>query len=80
MIAVNRPVTADLATLMTQRKLDVLFAPGYEDGALEILREKPDLRILDDCERRKSSPGERDMRRDAGRPPRAGPRPRAGRP
>ena len=65
-IAVNRPVTADLATLMTQRKLDVLFAPGYEDGALEILREKPDLRILDDCERRKSSPGERDMRRMLG--------------
>ena len=27
-IAVNRPVSADLAAAMTERKLDVLFAPG----------------------------------------------------
>ena len=44
----------------------MLFAPGYEDGALDILRRKPDLRILEDRERRKASPGERDYRRVLG--------------
>ena len=39
-IAVNRPVSADLAAAMTERKLDVLFAPGYEDGALDVLQRK----------------------------------------
>ena len=65
-IAVNRPVSAELATAMTERKLDVLFAPGYEDGALEVLQRKESLRILEDKERRKSSPGERDVRRVLG--------------
>jgi phosphoribosylaminoimidazolecarboxamide formyltransferase/IMP cyclohydrolase len=65
-IAVNRPVTAELAAAMTERKLDVLFAPGYEDGAVEVLARKESLRILEDLERRKTSPGERDMRRVLG--------------
>jgi phosphoribosylaminoimidazolecarboxamide formyltransferase/IMP cyclohydrolase len=65
-IAVNRPVSAELAAAMTERKLDVLFAPGYEDGALEVLQRKESLRILEDKERRKASPGERDVRRVLG--------------
>ena len=65
-IAVNRPVSADLAAAMTERKLDVLFAPGYEDGALEVLQRKESLRILEDKERRKARPGERDVRRVLG--------------
>ena len=65
-IAVNRPVSTELATRMTERKLDVLFAPGYEEGALDVLRAKESTRILEDRERRKASPGERDMRRVLG--------------
>ena len=65
-IAVNRPITAELATSMTERKLDVLFAPGYEDGAVDVLAKKPSIRILEDQERRKTSPGERDIRRVIG--------------
>jgi phosphoribosylaminoimidazolecarboxamide formyltransferase / IMP cyclohydrolase len=65
-IAVNRPVSADLARALIKRKLDVLFAPGYEDGALDVLRAKESIRILEDRERRKASPGERDMRRVLG--------------
>ena len=30
----------------------MLFAPGYDEGALEVLGTKPNLRILDDQERR----------------------------
>ncbi len=65
-IGVNRPVSAELAEAMTERKLDVLFAPGYEDGALDVLRRKQSIRILEDQERRKASPGERDIRRVLG--------------
>jgi phosphoribosylaminoimidazolecarboxamide formyltransferase / IMP cyclohydrolase len=65
-IAVNRPVSAALAAQMMERKLDLLFAPGYEEGAVEVLRGKESTRILEDRERRKSSPGERDMRRVLG--------------
>ncbi len=59
-IAVNRPVSAELAAALTERKLDVLFAPGYEDGAIDVLKRKESVRILEDQERRKTSPGERD--------------------
>ena len=65
-IAVNRPVTNALANQLADQFVEVLFAPGYEDGALDILRRKPDLRILEDRERRKASPGERDYRRVLG--------------
>jgi phosphoribosylaminoimidazolecarboxamide formyltransferase/IMP cyclohydrolase len=65
-VAVNRPVTLDLARALREQFVEVLFAPGYDEGGLELLRSKPDLRILDDRERRKSSPGERDIRRVLG--------------
>jgi phosphoribosylaminoimidazolecarboxamide formyltransferase/IMP cyclohydrolase len=65
-IAVNRPVTVELAEQLTERKLDVLFAPGYDEGALDVLRRKESIRILEDRERRKASPGERDLRRVLG--------------
>jgi phosphoribosylaminoimidazolecarboxamide formyltransferase/IMP cyclohydrolase len=65
-IAVNRTVTVELAEQLTERKLDVLFAPGYDEGALEVLQRKESIRILEDRERRKASPGERDMRRVLG--------------
>src|SRR4029078_11719989 len=42
------------------------FAPGYDETALERLREKPAVRILDDRARRLSNPGERDYRRVLG--------------
>jgi phosphoribosylaminoimidazolecarboxamide formyltransferase/IMP cyclohydrolase len=65
-IAVNRPVSERLAKRLGELFVEVLFAPGYENGAVELLARKPDLRILDDRERRKTSPGERDMRRVLG--------------
>jgi phosphoribosylaminoimidazolecarboxamide formyltransferase/IMP cyclohydrolase len=65
-IAVNRPVTGAVAERMIETKLDVIFAPGYDDAAREVLSSKPSTRVLEDRERRKSSPGERDIRRVLG--------------
>jgi phosphoribosylaminoimidazolecarboxamide formyltransferase/IMP cyclohydrolase len=65
-IAVNRPVSRELAEKLVERKLDVLFAPGYDPAALDLLRTRESARILEDRERRKASPGERDMRRVLG--------------
>jgi phosphoribosylaminoimidazolecarboxamide formyltransferase/IMP cyclohydrolase len=65
-IAVNRPVNGALAERMIETKLDVLFAPGYDDAARETLSSKPTTRVLEDRERRKTSPGERDLRRVLG--------------
>jgi phosphoribosylaminoimidazolecarboxamide formyltransferase / IMP cyclohydrolase len=65
-IAVNRPVTPELAERMADQVVHVLFAPGYEGDAVDTLRQKQSLRILEDRERRKASPGERDMRRVLG--------------
>ena len=51
-IALNRPVDATTAEALSQQFIEVLFAPGYEDGALEILTRKPNVRILEDEEKR----------------------------
>ncbi len=45
-VALNRPVSAELATSLTEVFTEVLVAPGYAPGALERLQAKPNLRIL----------------------------------
>jgi len=45
-IAVNRAVTWDMTEAMRGKRYDVIVAPGYEEGALERLRKRRDLRIL----------------------------------
>ena len=65
-IAVNRPVSEQLGARLADQVVHVLFAPGYEQPAVELLRQRPSLRILEDRERRKASPGERDMKRVLG--------------
>jgi phosphoribosylaminoimidazolecarboxamide formyltransferase/IMP cyclohydrolase len=44
--ALNRPVPAGLGEALAERFIDVLYAPGYEQAALEALRRKPAIRIL----------------------------------
>jgi phosphoribosylaminoimidazolecarboxamide formyltransferase / IMP cyclohydrolase len=46
-VAVNRPVTAELAEALAPVFTEVLIAPGFEDGSLARLREKRNLRILE---------------------------------
>jgi phosphoribosylaminoimidazolecarboxamide formyltransferase / IMP cyclohydrolase len=64
--AVNRPISAELGALLAERFVDVVFAPGYDDQALELLRRKEGIRILHDRERRGLVAGERDFKRVLG--------------
>ena len=45
-IAFNRPVDAELAERLHENFVEVLIAPGYEHGALEVLQQKEAIRIL----------------------------------
>ncbi len=66
-IAVNRQVDATTAREIVTNMFEVVFAPDYTEEALKIFAaERPHLRVLIDRERRKKSPGERDMRRVIG--------------
>jgi phosphoribosylaminoimidazolecarboxamide formyltransferase/IMP cyclohydrolase len=65
-IALNRPVDVALAETLHQNFVEVLLAPGFEDGALEVLQQKEAIRILCDEERRQADPTERDVKRVRG--------------
>jgi phosphoribosylaminoimidazolecarboxamide formyltransferase / IMP cyclohydrolase len=65
-IVLNRPVSADLGRRLAERFVDVLLAPGFDDEALEALREKPKMRVLLDRDRRRFDPGEKDYKRVVG--------------
>lgn len=45
-IATNRPVSLAMAETVKDIFTEVLVAPGYEDGALEILQAKKNIRLL----------------------------------
>jgi phosphoribosylaminoimidazolecarboxamide formyltransferase/IMP cyclohydrolase len=64
-IALNRPVDEALAERLHQNFVEVLIAPGYEGGAMEILQQKQSIRILEDTENRKSR-SDLDMKRVRG--------------
>ncbi|SFB70713.1 phosphoribosylaminoimidazolecarboxamide formyltransferase / IMP cyclohydrolase [Halobiforma haloterrestris] len=46
-VSLNRECDAATAELVVDSFKEVVVAPGYTDGALEILREKENLRVLD---------------------------------
>jgi phosphoribosylaminoimidazolecarboxamide formyltransferase/IMP cyclohydrolase len=54
-VCLNRPVDHELAEALTAQFIEVLFARGYEDDAVEVLSGKPNTRILDDHERRSTN-------------------------
>ncbi|MEC4015979.1 bifunctional phosphoribosylaminoimidazolecarboxamide formyltransferase/IMP cyclohydrolase [Streptomyces sp. H27-D2] len=45
-IAVNRPVSVAMAEQVTEIFTEVIVAPGYEDGAVEVLARKKNIRVL----------------------------------
>ncbi|HLI61134.1 MAG TPA: bifunctional phosphoribosylaminoimidazolecarboxamide formyltransferase/IMP cyclohydrolase [Solirubrobacteraceae bacterium] len=51
-VCLNRAVDATLAAKLNEQFIEVLIARGYDEGAIEVLSEKPKTRILDDRERR----------------------------
>jgi phosphoribosylaminoimidazolecarboxamide formyltransferase/IMP cyclohydrolase len=65
-IAFNRPVGRELAEELHKNFVEVLSAPGYEEGALDVLQQKEAIRILCEEERRQADPGERDVKRVEG--------------
>jgi phosphoribosylaminoimidazolecarboxamide formyltransferase/IMP cyclohydrolase len=65
-IALNRPVGRELAEELNKNFVEVLIAPGFEDGALEVLQQKEAIRILREEERRGPEEGERDVKRVLG--------------
>jgi phosphoribosylaminoimidazolecarboxamide formyltransferase/IMP cyclohydrolase len=65
-IAINRPIGVELAEALHRNFVEVLIAPGFEDGALEVLQQKEAIRILCDEEQRQADPAERDLKRVRG--------------
>jgi phosphoribosylaminoimidazolecarboxamide formyltransferase/IMP cyclohydrolase len=66
-VVVNRPVDLALANKIAEQFVEVLFAPRYDDDALELLTErKKNLRILEDNERRVPLAGDRDVKQVLG--------------
>ncbi|HWT95941.1 MAG TPA: bifunctional phosphoribosylaminoimidazolecarboxamide formyltransferase/IMP cyclohydrolase [Solirubrobacteraceae bacterium] len=65
-IVVNRTVDRAFAEKLSQQFMEVIFAPGFDEAALEVLQQKKNLRILEDNERRVPLVGERDVRQVLG--------------
>ncbi|HWP33090.1 MAG TPA: bifunctional phosphoribosylaminoimidazolecarboxamide formyltransferase/IMP cyclohydrolase [Solirubrobacterales bacterium] len=65
-IAFNRPVGRELAEALHENFVEVLIAPAYEEGALDVLQQKEAIRILTGEERRQADERERDSKRVLG--------------
>ena len=65
-VVLNRAVGTDLANALAGQFVEVLFAPVYEAPALETLKAKQPLRILEYAEQRALDEGEWDYRRVLG--------------
>jgi phosphoribosylaminoimidazolecarboxamide formyltransferase / IMP cyclohydrolase len=65
-IALNRRVDKALADKLNEQFIEVLFAPGYDDDALEVLTQKQNIRILEDNERRLPLVGEPEVKQVTG--------------
>jgi phosphoribosylaminoimidazolecarboxamide formyltransferase/IMP cyclohydrolase len=65
-IALNRPVSVALAEELHKNFVEVLNAPGFEQGALDVLQQKESIRILREEERRQPADDERDVKKVLG--------------
>jgi phosphoribosylaminoimidazolecarboxamide formyltransferase/IMP cyclohydrolase len=65
-VCFNRRVDRALAEAIVDQFAEVVFAPGYDDDAVEVLSTKPNLRIMDDRERRAQSLLEPNLRQVLG--------------
>jgi phosphoribosylaminoimidazolecarboxamide formyltransferase/IMP cyclohydrolase len=65
-VALNRAVDRELAEALNRQFVEVLIAPGYEEGALEVLMTKPNVRLLENGERRAPRAGEPDTKQVLG--------------
>ena len=65
-MAFNRPVDRELAEQLHAMFVELVFAPGFDDDALEVLQQKPNIRLLRNEERRNPPITEQDLKRVRG--------------
>ncbi|MGH2837941.1 MAG: bifunctional phosphoribosylaminoimidazolecarboxamide formyltransferase/IMP cyclohydrolase [Thermoleophilaceae bacterium] len=65
-VCFNRKVDRYTAEAVNELFVELIFAPGYDDDALEILQQKKNIRILDNQERRDWPVSEHDIKRVRG--------------
>jgi phosphoribosylaminoimidazolecarboxamide formyltransferase/IMP cyclohydrolase len=65
-ICVNRPVEQDFAAALLEQFCEVIFAPQFTEGALDLLCTKPNMRVLEDNEQRRTNITEWDVKRVMG--------------
>jgi phosphoribosylaminoimidazolecarboxamide formyltransferase/IMP cyclohydrolase len=65
-IALNRPVDRGLAERLHEHFVEALVAPAYDEDALEVLKQKEAVRLLETTEQRSYEPRERDVKRVRG--------------
>jgi phosphoribosylaminoimidazolecarboxamide formyltransferase / IMP cyclohydrolase len=65
-VVLNRDVDAALGEKLAEQFIEVLFAPGYDEGALEALGRRQGTRILVDRERRRPGAQQRGLKRVLG--------------
>ena len=65
-VVLNRDVDAALGAKLAEQFVEVLFAPAYDEGALEALRRKQGTRVLVDQERRRPTAQQRGLKRVLG--------------
>lgn len=46
-VVVNSPITLDCAQMLAANYIEVIAAPAYEDGSLELLKSRKNLRIME---------------------------------
>jgi phosphoribosylaminoimidazolecarboxamide formyltransferase / IMP cyclohydrolase len=61
-VVLNRAVSAALGETLSEQFVEVLFAPGYDEQAMEALARKASVRVLNDLERRRTAVERRDFR------------------
>jgi len=62
----NRPVDRALAEKLSEIFVEAIFTPGYDEAALELLQQKPNVRLLENQERRTTPISEHDFKRVRG--------------
>jgi phosphoribosylaminoimidazolecarboxamide formyltransferase/IMP cyclohydrolase len=65
-VCLNRGIDRELAETVVDQFMEVLFARGYDDDAVEVLQTKPNLRILNDREQRAANMIEPQLRQVVG--------------
>jgi phosphoribosylaminoimidazolecarboxamide formyltransferase/IMP cyclohydrolase len=65
-VVLNRAVTAALGEALAEQFVELLFAPGYDEQAVEALARKTSIRVLNDNERRRLAEPDPDYRRVLG--------------